>query len=391
MLPTVWQGLGQSTVTHLVIKFPTTREPKPIALAPPVPDLKSLKIYDIDPLCYPDDISLLLLESKKLEALSLVWNRRMLEARELSVTMNTYFGRFLSGPYRLSLKSVAYKNLYTHHTSGCQETFDFSRLEKLTWIDNTGGLGNIGESGFLDPMYRVDDAKDIRSLRMIRIDKVAKRQVAFLSSFTGLEKVYLVGPQKPTRNGVNGTSTPLPNSPASSVSTTSSDCTVASLKDQYIEALTRNHGSTLKHLLLMPQWRLDSDDIATIVKNCPNLEQLGFGVEFSQFNHLRLLVPFLPKLIAIRLLANPDDSTFEDMMRETDVNGRHEEKIGNHSVNQAHSPLMWMELAGLLFHIDKTEHYTGEDGRPSYRRSVTKKPREAAQNIDIWAMDSLDV
>ena len=37
LLPTVWQGLANSTVTKLKIKFPSTRNPKPIALAPPLP------------------------------------------------------------------------------------------------------------------------------------------------------------------------------------------------------------------------------------------------------------------------------------------------------------------------------------------------------------------
>lgn len=391
MLPTVWQGLGNSTVTHLIVRFPSTRDPKPIALAPPIPNLKSLRVYDIDPLCYADDLSLLLLESKKLEDLSLFWNPRMRETREPSITINAYFGRVLSSPYRMPLKHIAYRNLFTHNTGGCSEIFDFSKLEGITSVESMDGLGDEGESGFLDPTYRNDDAKEISALRMLRIDRVSKRQAAFLNSFTGLEKVYFVGPQKPARNNPNGLSTPLSNSPASSVSNNSSDCTIASLKDQYIEVLTRVHGSTLRHLLLMPQWRLDSDDIAKIVRNCPNLEQLGIGVEFKQFENLRLLVPFLPSLTALRLLGNPDDPTFEDKMRELDINGLHEDKIGNHSVNQANSPLRWMELAGLLYHIGKTIPYTEEDGRPSYRKVVTKKPCEAAQDVEIWAMDSLNI
>ena len=37
LLPTVWQGLANSTVTKLKIRFPPTQNPKPIALAPPLP------------------------------------------------------------------------------------------------------------------------------------------------------------------------------------------------------------------------------------------------------------------------------------------------------------------------------------------------------------------
>ena len=315
----------------------------------------------------------------------------MREAREPSVTMNTYLGRIQSSPYRLALTRVAYKNLYTHNTGGCKELFDSSVLEELTFIQSVGGLGDEGSSGFLDPMYRADDTVELHNLRTIRIDKVSKRQVAFLGSFTGLEKLYLIGPKRSARSGTNGTSTPLPNSPASSISTPSSDCTLATLKDDYIDVLTKNHGSTLRHLLLMPQWRLDSDDIAKLVKNCPNLEQLGIGVEFDQFNNLRILVPFLPKLTALRLLANPDDQAFEHKIKEMDINGLHEEKIANHSVNQAHGTMEWIELADLVFHIGKTEFYSDEDGRQCYRKVVTKREKREVQDVEIWAMDSLDV
>lgn len=127
------------------------------------------------------------------------------------------------------------------------------------------------------------------------------------------------------------------------------------------------------------------------MKNCPNLEQLAIGVEFNQFENLRLLVPFLPKLIALRLLANPDDPTFEDKVREMDFNGFHEEKIANRSVNQASSLMTWIELAGLLFRIGRTEFYTDEGGRQSHRKLVTRRGQDDVRNIDIWAMDSLEI
>lgn len=391
MLSTVWQGLGQSTVTHLTMKFPSTRDPKPITIAPPIPNLNSLKIYDIDPLCYADDISLLLLESRKLRKLSFCWSPRMREAREPSVTINSFFGRILSSPRKLSLTDLTLKNLYTHNTGGCKEMLDSSVLENLTFIGSVTGITDQGASGFLDPTWRPEAPADIGSLRMLRIDKVSKRQAAFLNSITGLEKVYLIGTHKSEKDEAGGMSTPMTNSPASSTSTNSSDCNLSSLKDEYVDILTRNHGSTLRHLLLMPQWRLGSDDIAKIVKKCPNLEQLGIGVEFKEFDHLRLLVPFLPRLTAIRLLANPEDPGFAEKVKELDVNGFHEENIGSKSLNQEFSPLKWMELADLVYHIDRTESYVDTEGRRAYRKHVTKKSREDASHIAIWGMDSFNV
>ena len=391
MLSTVWQGLGQSTVTQLTVKFPSTRDPKPIAIAPPIPNLNSLKIYDIDPLCYADDISLLLLESRKLRKLSFCWSPRMREAREPSVTINSFFGRVLSSPRKLSLTDLTLKNLYTHNTGACQGMFDSSTLENFTSIGSVSGVMDQGASGFLDPTWRPETPVDIGSLRMLRIDEVSKRQAAFLKSITGLEKVYLIGAHKSEKDEASDISTPMTNCPASSTSTTSSNCNMSSLKDEYVDVLTRNHGNTLRHLLLMPQWRLGSDDIAKIVKNCPNLEQLGIGIEFKQFDHLRLLVPFLPKLTALRLLANPEDPAFAEKMKELDVSGIHEEKIGTQSVNQEFSSLKWMELADIVFYIDRTEFYVDAEGRQAYRRYVTRKSRKDASHVAIWGMDSLDI
>ncbi|KAL8832451.1 MAG: hypothetical protein Q9191_000271 [Dirinaria sp. TL-2023a] len=390
MLFTVWQGLGQSTVTHLIMKFPSTREPKPIAIAPPIPNLSSLKIYDIDPLCYADDISLLLLESRKLRKLSFCWSPRMKEAREPSVTINSFFGRVLSSSRTLSLTDLTLKNLYTHNTGGCKEMLDSSTLENLTFIGSVTGITDHGASGFLDPTWRPEAPTGIGSLRMLRIDKVSKRQAAFLNSITGLEKVYLIGAHQSEKDEAGGMSTPVTNSPASSTSTTSGDCNMSSLKDEYVDVLTRNHGSTLRHLLLMPQWRFGSDDIAKIVKNCPNLEQLGIGVELKQFDNLRLLVPFLPRLTALRLLANPADPSFAEKMKELDVSGIHEENIGSQSLNQEFSPLKWIELADIVFYIGRTESYVDSGGRRLYRKHVTRKSREDVNHIAIWSMDSLD-
>lgn len=250
MLSTVWQGLGQSSITHLVIKFPSTRDPKPIALAPGIPNLISLRIYNIDPLCYADDVSLMILESKKLKELFLCWSPRMRETREPSTTMGSILGRVISSPYRLQLSKIAFRNLYCHNTGGCGEVFDHSALEELIYIECVTGLGDDPASGFLDPQWRAEEpVESLQNLRMIRMDQVSRRQVAFLKSITGLEKVYLIGPQKAKKGGNNDTSTPLPNSPDSNTS----DCSVATLKDQYIDALTLNHGKTLRHLLLMPQ------------------------------------------------------------------------------------------------------------------------------------------
>lgn len=68
----VYHGLAaRPSSTSLTMKFPDLCIAKPYTVIPPMPTLRGLNVSNIDPLCYPDDISLLLLHSRKLEDLKL--------------------------------------------------------------------------------------------------------------------------------------------------------------------------------------------------------------------------------------------------------------------------------------------------------------------------------
>ena len=398
MLPTVWQGIAQSTLTQLTVKFPSTRHPQPITVAPPIPNLKMLKILDIDPLCYADDISLLLAGSKKLEDLRLHWSPRMKECREPSVNLGMYFGKVTGSDYEMPLKRLSIQNLYTHNDGSCGDIVHFAGVQELTLINSTAGEGDEAADVFIDRRWRVDETLKygVLALKMLRIDKTSKRQCEFLGSFTGLERLYFIGTYKNTKNESNSVSRQesntalLPNSPASSTSSSVGDA--SGLKDDYLESITMNHGSTLRHLLLLPQWRLTADNIALIIRNCPNLEQLGLGVDFADVHHLRLLIPFLPKLKALRLLDNPDDRSFGDQAREKD-NGSHEEKLGTATLNAKQHFLKYLELAGLVFEMGQVRLHgpVGENGKQQARRDVWKRSLDTVRDIDIWRMDTHEI
>ncbi|KAL9606653.1 MAG: hypothetical protein Q9179_000175 [Wetmoreana sp. 5 TL-2023] len=345
--------------------------------------LVSLKIIDIDPLCYGDDISLLLAESEHLRELKLIWSPRMHEAREPSVKLGSIFGR-----RRLTLAKFAIKNLYHHSDGWCPEYYDQSAVEEVTVINSWGGHDDHPESAFIHSRLRCIDIS-LPRLKLVRGDKVSKELVELLAKTNGLEKLYIIGPKKPKRPNSDNA---FPRSPVSNGSTPPSELRSDSLKEEHLEAITRNHGATLRHLLLPPQWRLTSDNIALIVRNCPNLEQIAFGADFDRFPNLRLLMPFLPKLFAMRLLDNPDNSDFRDKMHELD-DGRHEAKIGGATSACEWSKLRWMELADLVFEVGRVELMEDSDnpGKMSYRRKVWKRDREAVKDIEIWKMDSLDV
>lgn len=404
MLPTIWQGLAQkNSLTKLTVKFPSNRHPRPITLAPSIANLQYLHIFDIDPLCYADDISLLLLASKKLQHLKMHWSPRMREAQEPSINLAAYFGKCAAAQYQLQLRSMAVQNLYTHHDHQWRcETIDHSRLEEITFLNSTGGIEDDGATVFMDADWRGHHTAAPAQLRSLRIDKVSRQQCEFLTHINNLERLYLLSPHIRASHDGQGQSVGAANFPRSPPSSTGSPSSIdnnnglVALKDDYLRAIIKHHGRTLKHLLLLPQWRLTDDDIAAIVRQCPNLEQLGIGVEFTNFKHLRLLVPFLSNLTVFRLLGNPDDTTFVNKMRDLDEKGMHEQKIGEETVNQQWSRLRYMELGAddMIFEVGKRELVEQVDGgvtttKSVYRRPVKKTRWDNIKGIDIWKMDSM--
>lgn len=332
------------------------------------------------------------------------WSPRMREAHEPSINLATYFGKCAAAQYQLQLQSLAIKNLYTHHDhQGRCELFVPHRLEEITFLNSTGGIGDDGATVFMDTDWRKPNTAEPIELKMLRMDKVSRQQCEFLTNIDNLERLYLISPHKGASHDCkvqSDAATTFPRSPPSSTCSPGSfdNDEIVALKEDYLEAIVKHHGRTLKHLLLLPQWRLTDDDIALIVRQCPNLEQMGLGVEFTNFKHLRLLLPFLSNLTVFRLLGNPDDATFVNQMRDLDKFGLHEDKIGEETVNNEWSRLRYMELGAddMIFEVGNRiliEEVNGEAtfGKPVYRRAVKKTPWKAIHDIDIWKMDSMEL
>ena len=116
-LKTLYQGLASyNTLTTLTLKFPNTREPRPSVMIPPMANLRKFKATDIDPLCYPDDISMLLFGSKRLEDLRLNFSPRMRQDAECSLSLDAYFGRCFRAGYSIKLKHFGVQNFYGPNT-----------------------------------------------------------------------------------------------------------------------------------------------------------------------------------------------------------------------------------------------------------------------------------
>ncbi|KAL9025430.1 MAG: hypothetical protein Q9196_005747 [Gyalolechia fulgens] len=364
MLPTVWEGLVHSKIQSLTIKFPTSRTPKPVSVVPPIPSLVSLKVLDIDPLCYVDDISRLLAESRKLEDLSIVWNPRMREASELSVNLSTIFRRCRGQP--LKLKKAAVKNLFTHDLDTCPEYYDAGYLEEITIINSIGGgSGDSGASPFIGgPMRKLRPPPP--RLKYLRGDRAWESMAEILTNPGRLERLYIPSPQKAPPHEIKADS----------------------LRDSLVEAVTQHHGQTLRHLLFPSRWRLSSEHIRHIAHRCPNLEQLGFAATPFDFISIRSELPFLPKLKVLRLLEYPyssalseqwhDFESFDDMeCIDTFVNG----------VEPTHLP-RWVDFGdGRVFEIEKVQIPEESD----WRIRVKQRNHEAVKDIDIWRLDSFEV
>lgn len=401
MLPTVWQGLAQKpTLTSLTVKFPSVRLPRPTVLVPPIPTLHSLKITDIDPLCYPDDISLLVLEAKKLKNLTLHWNPRMRNAREPSISLHAYFGRLLAGKHTLSLRSITFANLYATHT-GCFDTIvDPKTIEEITFINSIGGAGDSGDTSFVDLSWHMHAHKNNTIPKMVRGDKISRLHTEFLGSSTGLERYYLIGATQPCEKQSDGhqvttpsgTASFYPSTPVASTPSTPIDPTAVSLGKEYLDIICRNHGSTLRHLLLKPQWRLSSEDLARLVRCCPHLEQLGVGVEAADLDILCILIPFLPNLSALRLLDDPHDGAFAEALGQCD-DSFCENNISPELAKAEYKRLRWLGLGDMVYEIkgSVTSDKLDKDGEKVIRREMKKINREDVEHIEIWRMDSMEI
>ena len=290
MLPTVWMGLVQRpNLLDLTVRFPGTRFPRPTLVVPPIPKLISLKLTDIDPLCYPDDVSLLLYGSKNLRTLKMHWSSRMREAREPSVTLSSYFGKSIAMNYKMPLKSMAFHNLYAQHDSIVHDLFD-STVEEFSMISSAAGAGDSADMAFIDNNWRTSPPKTLPPFKMIRGDKISTTHCSLLGRLKGLERYYLITGRKPKAMGIEGSTEstpcnadPCPVSVQSPVTPeTPADPSLVSLGASYLDNIFKCHGSTLRHLLLMPQWRLSSEELARLVRSCPLLEQLvRFGFHYG--------------------------------------------------------------------------------------------------------------
>ena len=469
--PTVYAGMAKlARLESLWIRFPISRSPQPAYEIPPLPNLKSLTFTYYDPLCYPDDVSTLLLHARKLQHLTMHFSPRMREQGEPSVMLTHFFRKNIAAKIKLHLKSFGLYNLLNSaDPSECINAIDPSHIEHFTTLNTFGNdedapvpanlATGTGAAYFIDRMWNMFvKPEDHRPKpKSVRLDQLHTRHGQELRNFVGLEKLYLVNARYKPKTA-NGTSTKTNGDSSSSTpSTTTSELsphcrTVAgtarsslntpvrtistfnaisiSLRDLYFDNICNFCGPTLKHLILPARWTLNSSLTARLIRSCPNLTQLAAAIECigtSQAEMLRLLVPFLTDLWAIRVLASNDhDISGEDFTPGPEEPGNffaladcvHEEKMASSLTEQSGSPngnrseFMKLRYIGLgrrvwevgpvvQEEVDEStdadqglEEYDEESGtkpRVTYTRNIKRIEEKDVQHVEIWKMDSLDV
>ena len=200
-----------------------------------------------------------------------------------------------------------------------------------------------------------------------------------------MERLYLINNQSHATESMD--MSPTSQNPITPGRSPPPDKEMARLGQEYLHVLTRNHGQTLKHLLLRREWALNAEDIGEIVRYCPNLEQLGFALNISNINTLRILLPFLQKLKALRIL---DNAWCAGSLRTMSV----EERIADLSAQLSQTGTEQMQYIGMADHVYKVGgnyQVVMDDGTAGWRREVTVVPKDEVQHVEIWGLDRIDI
>jgi hypothetical protein len=421
---TIYQGLATRTsLTSLTLKYPSIRIARPTVIIPAMPNLTYLHLINLDPLCYPDDPSVLLLNCRKLEELKLEWSPRMRKEKEPSVSLHTYFGRLIAASTKLPVKRISLKNMFARNNNELQQTIDPTTIESATIIncidpDDAGTVYN-DETWLLQS--RANFAPTYSNFKRLRIDRLDRHGAAPLGEFGCFTEIYFVnrGPElkdasrlqsppseesAPLENRANldrGASivyeatlalgeTP-PKSLESPASTTSPgkespSCQVAHASS-FLASITSRHGSTLTRLLLSDRWHLSREVVRNLVSSCPKLEQLGLALDSNDFELLRDVMLLCPKLHALRALIRADEPVYHLV---ASLESRfHVEAIGRETWRDQYRNLRWLGVGPTYFELGKVVG-SGTEQQP-YMRLVRPVSWEEIKHVHIFGMDTLDI
>ena len=389
----VYDGLAAlPKLRSLHVRFPSNRSPLPTNLLPAIPGLRSLTLTHIDPLCYPDDPSLLLYEARHLEELRMHWSPRMRQEGEPSVHLSHYFRKNIAAKRKLKLKTLGVYNLFALNNPEMEDATDEAVLEHLTvlnsfGLDEEGGLIETASSNglfaFLDAGWDRPPDGLVR-IRSVRHDRISRVWAYWIAKLKQLEAVYIVNvPRRDSvlRNDSNGMiETPL-SATSDETSGSHSENTpralsgpssVHALRDLYLDTFSTYHGANLKHLMLPDRWCIPSQQMARLLRNCPNITQLALALDFESFESLRMLLPFLKELWAFRLLVpstgrEARERLFQKIVEQDDET--HRDKMSQELAKDEYASLRMVGMGWKVFEIGGRTRAEIEDLTQGGRRA----------------------
>jgi hypothetical protein len=368
-------------------------------------------LANLDPLCYNDDVSVLIAEAENLKTLKLHWSPRMRQEREPSVNMSTYFGRIAASPRKLNLENFAIANLFSRNDAALAEAVAFENIVFITFI-NCMDMDDPS-TVFMDKTW--DDrghTVQLTSLRKIRTDRVSARSSQGLLKVRNLTDIYLVNnrawsesttlrksespsvqvPPDSTMQNADSAGTsdrqgsnPLsPDSAAGSGLTNQNQRHISRASD-FIAALVTSHADTVERLLLRDSWLLGRDVILPLLSSCRKLRQVAFAVGEPSPRLMRECVGAAPQLRVLWLLLTPEAEPWRTVGYDSDI---HVDMMSIETSRDEYRGLRWLGLGAHFLRLGGLVKVPGVGGRRRAVRAVGRDDPELLREVDIVRMDS---
>ncbi|PUU81883.1 hypothetical protein B9Z19DRAFT_1099507 [Tuber borchii] len=185
---------------------------------------------------------------------------------------------------------------------------DLPELQKLSLLDCS-----VGEESSWDEILRVEEQKVANAgspasvlstgsgrgvvrqspipavkhpkLKSLRINEVGKHWVNFLSSFAGLEELYIL--------------------PSTSV-------IEQDTVEPFLDAIINFHGSTIRNLRLSTSQLVEKRCASKLVRSCKGLEEVSLRIPKSEWKFIEILILFLTRIRVFHLLTTELSSHTEE-------------------------------------------------------------------------------
>jgi hypothetical protein len=386
---TVYQALTQlESLTKLSLRFPANRQSCNVCTIPPMPNLTTLVVQSIDASCSPDDISLLLLRSPKLEDLRLNFSPHLRREAQPSFSLGMMFRRCLQAGHKLNLRHFALQNAIVQdmaqYATMSRQLFGDIQLHSECYFDCFGGYDGDPRTAFADDIWQKISLESVAPARHVRVNEVAPEYVRLGRSRPQTIESFIIVSER--EFGMNAPDAPRYLA-SSSTSPSSLNHEIVALTESYIEMITQFHGLSIRRLLLPDRFVMTVSQIQRLVQFCPKLEQLGCGLDFSDRNVFHLLLPFLKHLRAVRILSN---SSMPDELCEKEQQRWSREMAQDSRILES-PQLSFVGVGSTVYRIGQATRVVSPAARTKMQRKVEVVSKADVQHIEIWGLDNLDI